>query len=74
MYDVFYLNFLQKISSLVRLQDEPFDDNLEFVYKPFSPKCNKNECPNVRIGDQVDFEVSVTARSCPKDLTRATKR
>ena len=54
------------------------DVNLKFDYKPLSPKCigttGKNECPGVGIGEQVDFEVNITATSCPIDLSSATKR
>ena len=79
VYDLFCLKFLQEISSLVRLTNLNIsDDNLEFYYKPLSPKCfgaeKKNECPGVKIGDKVDFEVSVKARTCPNDLTSATQR
>ena len=78
VYDLFCLKLLQKISSLVRFDDTSFDDNLKFDYKPLSPKCfgtvNKDGCPGVGIGDQVDFEVSIKVEKCPNDLTRATKR
>ena len=59
---------------------ESANDNLIVNYKPLSPNCTNirnskpNECPDVNIGEQVDFEVSVTARSCPSNLANAEKR
>ena len=73
------IQFFQKISSLIRLI-ESANDNLIFNYKPLSPNCanipnsNPNECSDINIGEEVDFEVSVTARSCPTDLANAEKR
>ena len=73
------IHIFQKISSLVRLIDTP-SNNLIFNYKPLSPNCinikssGPNECPDVGIGEQVDFEVSIKARFCPTDLPNAEKR
>ena len=56
---------------------ESANDNLIVNYKPLSPNCtnipnsNPNECSDINIGEEVDFEVSVTARSCPTDLANA---
>ena len=59
---------------------ESANDNLIVNYTPLSPNCtnipnsNPNECPDVNIGEEVNFEVSVTARACPTDLANTEKR
>jgi len=61
----------QKISSTVKLV-APSDENLKFEFEVIPSSCptydakKPSECSNVKIGQKVDIQVKVTARSCPE--------
>nr|CRX73280.1 Integrin beta-3 [Hydra vulgaris] len=61
------------ISSTVRLSDNS-PDNFIISYEVNSTQCpsgSGNLCPNVSLQQQVDFFVSITAKTCPTDLANA---
>uniref|UniRef100_A0A1A8F1D7 Integrin beta n=2 Tax=Nothobranchius korthausae TaxID=1143690 RepID=A0A1A8F1D7_9TELE len=58
-----------KLSSKVTLTQDVLPDNIRVAYKPncANPKqegSNKGVCDNVRVGEKISFDVTVTADSC----------
>lgn len=65
----------KKISTTVRLSDNA-PSNLAIKYEAkggCSQVTRDNECVNVRINQQIDFTVSVTANTCPDDHNKGDK-
>ncbi|XP_068428566.1 integrin beta-2 [Clinocottus analis] len=63
-----------RLSSKVTLTHDNLPDNVRVVYTPKcdhagSPGDNEGVCNNVRVGQEISFDVTVTATSCMEDTS-----